>query len=343
MVNSIPMNLLLCYPAREHHIERIRRAWPGMSLLFADQNNRDESERLLFEADYFCGHVKKPVNWDAIVRQGRLRWIQSSAAGMDHCLVPAVIDSDIIVTSASGLLADQVAEHTMALVLSWLRSLPVFIDAQKKREFVRRPTRDLTRTSVGIVGFGGNGRRVAQVIAPFQTRILATDMFPDDKPGHVAELWPENRLDDLLAESDIVLLNLPLNPSTYHLFDSLQLAKMKNDALLVNMARGQIVDTDALVAALTAGTIAGAVVDVTAPEPLSESHPLWNCPNLMITPHVGGQSRWRNDDVTDLLCENIRRFRNDEPLINLLTDKRLGFPIRSKVPVWIDVKEGVRS
>ncbi len=332
------MNLLLCYPVKERHVERIRQTWPEMNLLFADQNNRDESEKLLFEADYFCGHVKKMVDWDAIVRQGRLRWIQSSAAGMDHCLVPPVIDSDVIVTSASGLLADQVAEHTMALVLGWMRSLPVFFDAQKKKEFVRRPTRDLTRATVGIVGFGGNGRRVAQVMAPFHTRILATDMFPEDKPDHIAELWSENRLDDLLAESDVVLLNLPLNASTHRLFDASRLAKMKKDALLVNMARGPIVDTDALVAALNTGTIAGAVVDVTDPEPLTESHPLWDCPNLIVTPHVGGQFRWRNDDVTDLLCENIRRFRAGEPLINLLTDKKLGFPIRSMTPLWIDIK-----
>ena len=331
------MNLLLCYPVKEHHIAQVRQAWPGMNLLCADQNNRDESEQLLFEADYFCGHVKKMVNWDAIVQQGRLRWIQSSAAGMDHCLVPAVIESDIIVTSASGLLADQVAEHTMALVLGWLRSLPVFIDAQKKREFVRQPTRDLSRSTVGIVGFGGNGRRVAQVMAPFQTRILATDMFPEDKPDHVAELWPTNRLDDLLAESDVVLLNLPLNDTTRHLFDVTRLTKMKHTALLVNMARGPIVETNALVVALEAGTIAGAVIDVTDPEPLPELHPLWNCPNLIVTPHVGGQFRWRNDDVTDLLCENIRRFCHGEPMINQLTDKKLGFPIRSQTPVWIDV------
>lgn len=336
------MNLLLCYPVKEHHVEQIRTVWPETNLLFADQNNRDESEKLLFEADYFCGHVKKMVDWPSIVRQGRLRWIQSSAAGMDHCLVPSVIESDIIVTSASGLLADQVAEHTMALVLGWLRSLPVFFEARRKREFIRRPTRDLTGATVGIVGFGGNGRRLAQVMAPFQTRILATDMFPEDKPDYVAELWPEDRLDDLLAESDIVLLNLPLNDATHHLFDASRFAKMKNDALLVNMARGPIVDTDALVATLNAGTagggIAGAVVDVTDPEPLPESHPLWECPNLIITPHVGGQFRRRNDDVTDLLCENIRRFRNGEPLINLLTDKKLGFPIRSQTPLWIDFK-----
>ena len=337
------MNLLLCYPVKECHVERIRAAWPEMNLLFSDQNNREESEKLLFEADYFCGHVKKMVDWNAIVKQGRLRWIQSSAAGMDHCLVPAVIESDIVVTSASGLLADQVAEHTMALVLAWMRSLPVFFEAQKKKEFIRRPTRDLTRATVGIVGFGGNGRRVAQVLAPFQTRILATDMFPEDKPDHITELWPEDRLDDLLAASDVVLLNLPLNDSTRHLFDASRLAKMKSDALLVNMARGPIIDTDALVVALNAGTIAGTVVDVTDPEPLPESHPLWDCPNVIITPHVGGQFRWRNDDVTDLLCENIRRFRVGEPLINLLTDKKLGFPIRSQTPLWIDFKTQSRS
>jgi D-3-phosphoglycerate dehydrogenase len=105
----------------------------------------------LFRADIFCGHAKVPVDWDGVVRQGRLRWIQSSAAGMDHCLVPSVIDSEIVVTSASGVLADQVAEHTIALVTAWCRSLPAFLLAQQKKEFIRRPTRDLMRSTVGIV------------------------------------------------------------------------------------------------------------------------------------------------------------------------------------------------
>ena len=287
------MNLLLCYPVTEKHVERVRRAWPEVNLIYANQNDKAESEKQLFEADFFCGHVKKMVDWDAIVAQGRLRWIQSSAAGMDHCLVPTVIHSDILVTSASGLLADQVGEHTLALVLAWLRSLPIFWDARKKQEFIRRPTRDLTYATVGIVGFGGNGRRVAQLLAPFKTRILATDLFPEDKPSYVEQLWPETKLDELLAESDIVLLNLPLNESTRHLFDATRLARMKKNSLLVNMARGAIVDTDALVDVLHAGTIAGAVVDVTEPEPLPEGHPLWMCENVIITPHVGGQFRRR--------------------------------------------------
>jgi len=333
------MNLVLCYPVTEAHLEQIHAAWPEVNLICADQNNKEDSEKKLFEADYFCGHIKKMVDWDAVVAQKRLRWIQSSAAGMDYCLVPSVINSDIKVCSASGLLADQVAEHTMALLLGWLRSLPVFLKAQEKREFIRRPTRDLTGATVGIVGFGGNGRRVAQVLAPFATQIIATDMFPEDKPDYIDKLWPESCLDRLLTESEIVLLNLPLNEQTQYLINADKIALMKKDALLVNMARGAIVDTTALVAALNQQRIAGAVMDVVDPEPLPSDHPLWRFDNVIITPHVAGQFRWRNDDVTSLLCENIRRFRAGEPLINHLTDKKLGFPIRSKeTPLWIDIK-----
>ena len=223
----------------------------------------------LFTADIFCGHAKVPVDWDGVVRQGRLRWIQSSAAGMDHCLVPSVIDSDIVVTSASGVLADQVAEHTIALITAWTRSLPMFFRAQQKKEFIRRPTRDLTRSTVGIVGLGGNGRRLVELLAPFQTRILATDMFPVDKPDEVETLWPADRLDDLLPQVDFLILALPLYAETKNLIDAAAMAKMKPGSLLVNMARGPIVVHDDLVAALESGHLAGAVMDVTEPEPLA--------------------------------------------------------------------------
>src|SRR5690606_33377620 len=121
-----------------------------------------------------CGHAKVPVPWDEVVQRGRLRWIQSSAAGMDHCLVPSVINSDITVTSASGVLANQTADHSLALALGLLRSLPTFFRAQQAKEFIRRPTRDLYGATVGIVGLGGNGRRLAEALSAFHTTILAT-------------------------------------------------------------------------------------------------------------------------------------------------------------------------
>jgi len=333
------MRIVLCYPVEPKHIRRIAAVMPEAEIVDAGQEKIAEA---LFSADIFCGHAKVPVDWDGVVRQGRLRWIQSSAAGMDHCLVPSVIASEIVVTSASGVLADQVAEHTIALLTAWCRSLPAFFRQQHERDFTRRPTRDLHGRTVGIVGFGGVGRRLARLLSGFRTRILATDMFPFDKPEYVESLWPADRLDELLAQSDIVVLALPLNDLTRGLLNAQAMARMKPGALLANVARGPLVVTDDLAAALQGDGLAGAVMDVTDPEPLPSDSPLWEMPNVIITPHVGGQSATRQDDITRLVCENLRRWKTGEPLVNYLSDKKLGFPIRSKKnPLWVDVVDGL--
>jgi len=324
--------IVLCYPVEPRHVEQVAAAAPWAEIVDAGQE-RITAE--IFNADIFCGHAKVPIDWDGVVRQGRLQWIQSSAAGMDHCLVPSVIGSPIVVTSASGVLADQVAEHTIALLTAWTRSLPVFFDAQRKREFIRRPTRDLTRSTVGIVGFGGVGRRIARLLAPFDTRILATDMFPVEKPDYVQALLPADRLDELLPLVDFLVLALPLNDSTRNMVNRQFLARMKRGSVLANVARGALVVEDDLVEALTSGHLAGAVMDVTEPEPLPPESKLWDLPGVIITPHVGGQAAWRIDRMTELFCENLRRWREGLPLVNYLPDKRLGFPIRGAgYPIW---------
>ncbi len=317
------MRIVLCYPVEPKHLAEIAATAPDADLIDAGQE-RIAAE--ILEADIYCGHAKvHPLPWDEVVRQGRLRWIQSSAAGLDHCLTPSVVASPIVVTSASGVLADQVAEHALALITGLLRSLPVFFRAQQRKEFIRRPTRDLHRATIGIVGFGGNGRRLAEVLRVFKGRILATDVFPDDKPEYVEALWPAERLHDLLAVSDIVILAAPLTDATRGMIDAAALACMKPGAILVNMARGPLVIEPALVEALTSGRLAGAGLDVTAVEPLPPESPLWDLPNVLITPHVGGQSATRIDDMTQFFCENLRRWLTNRPLLNLV-DKRLGFP-----------------
>jgi D-3-phosphoglycerate dehydrogenase len=317
------MRIVLCYPAEPHHLQQIAAAAPDAEIVDAGQDRIPEE---ILEADVFCGHAKqRPVPWDQVVRRGRLRWIQSSAAGLDHCLTPSVAASDIMVTSASGLFADQVAEQTMALLLGVLRGLPVFFRAASQREFIRRPTRDLHGATVGIVGFGGNGRRIAQVLAPFRTTILATDVFPLDKPDCVQELWAADRLDEMLPLVDILILCVPLTPATQGMIAAPQLARMRPGAILVNVARGPVVVEKDLVAALAAGQLGGAGVDVTQVEPLPVTSPLWDLPNVIITPHVGAQAASRQDDVTDFFCENLHRYRQGQPLGNLV-DKSLGFP-----------------
>jgi D-3-phosphoglycerate dehydrogenase len=323
------MRIVLCYQTEERHVQLVMAAAPDADVVVATQQSIPED---IFTADVFCGHAKqRPVPWDQVVEAGRLTWIQSSAAGMDHCLTPEVVDSPIQVTSASGLFADQVAEQTLALLLGLLRGLPVFFRAAQQREFIRRPTADLHQATVGIIGFGGNGRRLAELLAPFRTRLLATDYFPVDRPDYVERLLPPTGLLEVLGQSDVVILCVPLTSQTRHMIDAAALRATKPGAILINVARGPVVDESALVEALESGQLSGAGLDVTEVEPLPEDSRLWDLSNVIITPHVGAQSKRRIDDATDLFCDNLRRFRSGRPLRNLI-DKQLGFPRRQGTP-----------
>ncbi len=321
------MRIVVCYPVTPSCLDQIRHVAGTAEVIDAGQARVDE---YLPTADVFIGHAKVPVDWDRVLRAGRLRWIQSSAAGLDHCLVPGVINSEIVVSSASGLFAPQVAEQTFALMLGLLRRIRLFTEATRNRDFTRRPTDDLRGKTVGIVGLGGNGRMIAKMLAPWDVRMIATDYYPENCPSEVESLWPADRIDDLLALSDIVVLSLPLNASTEGMFDSSRIARMRSGSYLVNVARGSVVVESALVDALASGHLAGAGLDVTEVEPLAPESLLWDNPSVLITPHVGAQSASRVSDTTRLVCENLRRYLNGQPLWNVV-DKKLGFPHPSVV------------
>lgn len=318
------MRIVVCFPAEPQHLDAMREAAPvGSTIVNAGQERVDEE---LPSADIFIGHAKVPVDWDRVLAQGRLRWIQSSAAGLDHCLVPGVIADDrIVVCSASGLFARQVAEQTFALLFGLLRSMPTFFRAMQKREFIRRPTDDLRGKTVGIVGLGGNGRWIAKALRPLCQQIVATDYFPDYPCSDVDQLWGPEQIDQLLGISDVVILALPLNAETEGLFDTSRFSKMRPGSYLINVARGGVVKESALVDSLRSGHLAGAGLDVTEIEPLPLSSCLWDMENVLITPHVGAQSYRRVDDTVALICENLRRWGRGESLFNRV-DKRLGFP-----------------
>lgn len=321
------MRIVLCYPVERRHVDQIAGAAPGAEIVDAGQERIDE---LLPTADIFIGHAKVPVDWDRVLTEGRLKWIQSSAAGLDHCLVPGVIASDIVVSSASGLFAPQVAEQTFALLLGLLRKLPLFFRAEASRDFVRLPTDDLRGKTVGIVGLGGNGRMIANMLSPWDVTLVATDYFPVERPECVAELWSADQLDRLLEVSDIVILALPLNEQTVGLIDAERMVKMRRGSYLINVARGAVVVEQDLVDVLRGGHLAGAGLDVTEVEPLANTSLLWDDPRVIITPHVGAQSARRVDDTTELVCRNLRRFLSGQPPLNRV-DKALGFPHPSVV------------
>lgn len=315
-------NIVVCYPVLPKHLDWLQQAAPSAKFINAGQEGIGKS---IFDADIFVGHAKVPVDWDGVVKQGRLRFIQSSAAGLDHCLVPSVIESDITVCSASGLFADQVAEQTLALLLGVLRGLPTFFRQSLARDFTRQPTGDLHGKRIGIVGLGGNGRRLAQVIAPFRTKISAVDYYPVNKPKEIDELWGPDKLIKLASQSDILILAVPLNEQTRKMIDTKVFQAMPKGSYFINVARGSCVDESALVNALSEKHLAGAGVDVTDIEPLPVDSPLWTQPNIIITPHVGAQAANRVDDSTRLAKANLYRYLSNMPLMNLV-DKRLGFP-----------------
>lgn len=317
------MRIVLCYPVGDKHIRQLQQAAPEAEIINAGQERIDE---MLPTADVFIGHAKVPVDWDRVLRAGRLRWIQSSAAGLDHCLVPGVIaNDDIVVSSASGLFAPQVAEQTFSLLFGILRRAPLFFRAEAKRQFVRLPTDDLRGKTVGIVGFGGNGRFLARVLAPWDARLVACDYYPVNCPPSVDQLYPADQLDEMLAISDVVILACPLNAQTEGLFNDERFTAMRRGAYLINVARGSVVRESALVSALASGQIAGAGFDVTETEPLPENSLLWDDPRVMISPHVGAQSYRRVDDSTALAAINLKRFQSGKPVYNRV-DKKLGFP-----------------
>ncbi len=315
-------DIVYCFPVEDKHRARMQQAAPNCRFIEASQETIPEK---IFEADIFVGHAKVPVNWDAVVAAGKLKFIQSSAAGLDHCLAQSVIASPITVCSASGLFANQVAEQTLALLLGLLRGIPIFYRQWQRKEFIRRPTDDLHGKRIGIVGLGGNGRRLVEVLAPYTNQIRATDFFPENKPPQVSELLPHTALPDLARWSEILILTLPLNASTRGCVDESVFSIMPKGSYVINVARGSCIHESHLCNALASGHLAGAGLDVTDIEPLPASSPLWDFPNVLITPHVGAQAKRRTDDTTDLICLNLQRYFAGQPLFNIV-DKKLGFP-----------------
>jgi phosphoglycerate dehydrogenase-like enzyme len=321
--------IVTCFPLSESDANSIRTAAPdNFDVIVANQENISEE---IFKASIFCGHAKVPVDWDRVVNNGKLKWIQSSAAGLDHCLVPPVIESKILVSGCSGLFAPQVGEQMMSLLTGLIRRSPVFFKAQQAKQFIRRPTDNLFGKTVGIAGLGGNGQRIAQILRPMVSRILATDCFVESvkdlvDQGVVDKILPAESLEEMLPEIDILIITLPLSATNEKRIGKKQFDLLRPGAYVVNVGRGSVIETKSMVDSLSSGRLGGAGIDVVEPEPLPESSPLWGMDNVIISPHVGAQSPLRIPVTIDLFCQNINRFLEGKPLLNQV-DKTLGFPL----------------
>jgi phosphoglycerate dehydrogenase-like enzyme len=260
----------------------------------------------------------------------RLKWVQSPSSGINYYLaIPEFVESGVLLTSASGTHGACLAESAMGMIFAFTRGIRDCVLAQQERSWAIRKVRpklvELTGSTMGIVGLGKVGRALAKRAYAFDMRIIAVDLYPIDKPDCVSELWGIERLDDLLRESDYVVVTVPYTPRTVGMLGAEQLAAMKPNAVLVGISRGGIIDQEALAQALRQGRLAAAALDVFQPEPLPTESELWDLENLLITPHTAGGTQFEARYILEIFGENLGRFLSgDLPLRNQV-DKERGF------------------
>lgn len=239
-----------------------------------------------------------------------LRVVQTLTAGVEH--VRPYVPDGVALCNGRGIHDASTAELAMTLILASLRGVPGFVRAQDAGIWAHGTRPALADSSVLVVGYGAIGVALEQRLAGFEVDVVRVARSAR------AGVHPYDALPDLLPDADVVVLTVPLTDETLGLVDRAFLDRMKDGALLVNVARGPVVDTEALVAELRHGRLSAAL-DVTDPEPLPQGHPLWGCPNLLLTPHVGGASTAMEPRAYRLVREQLLRFAAGEPLVNVMT------------------------
>ena len=254
----------------------------------------------------------------------QLRWLQLTSAGLDRAARSGLIESDLMVTNASGLHATPIGEYVLLQMLMFCKGGHRFVRAQDRGEWVRYMPQELYGKTVGIVGLGHIGAEVARLSKAFGCRVLATRRSVTERTagGELGELLPAGELPALLAESDFVVLAVPLTDETRGLIGEAELQQMKSSAVLINIARGAVVDQEALIRALKNGEIAGAGLDVFDQEPLAEDSELWGMENVIMSPHISGGTEIYNQRAVGILCDNLRRYLAGEKLMNLADPER---------------------
>ena len=281
----------------------------------------DADESAFVDAEVLLlGSVPASVLDHVVTRSSRLRWIHSAAAGVDRVTTAVVRERGLTVTNARGVFSRPIAEYVVMMSLAIARRLPQLLELQRERTWQPLRGRELSELTIGIVGYGSIGVELSRLLAPFGSRILATRRHPERGAADASnvELYGLDHLDEVLRASDIVVVAAPLTDETAGLIGAEQLAQMREDAWLINIARGRLIDEIALRRALQSGWICGAVLDVFSEEPLAPDSPLYETPNLVITPHTSWASDRVAERTVDLFIENLRAFRAGEPMRNVV-------------------------
>jgi phosphoglycerate dehydrogenase-like enzyme len=300
--------------------KKIRKISPEISLV--------DDEQAMGEVNAWYG----PINSKQLKMAPNLAWVHSTSAGVEHYLFPEMVESDVILTNAKGCFAPAIAEHTFGLLFALTRNI-----ADQTRNMAEGNWQgvemdkifEMKGRTIGIVGLGGIGSQVARRARAMDMKVIAVDIVPKYKEqiGDMCDevrLVQDNGLNWLLPKSDVVLISAPHTKVSEGMIGAEQFGMMKKTAYFINVARGKIVNTPALVNALQTGQITGAGLDVTDPEPLPSDHELWRMPNVIITSHIAARSQFNRERSNEVFVENVYRYVNELPMLNMV-DKELGF------------------
>jgi len=328
------INVLVTMPFPDELIQRLADVSPDLSITRREASAAEDTRDIIGEMDVLYGWQGFPQPADA----PRLRWVQLHSAGIDHLLDhPLYAQTEVMFTTTSGIHTIQMAEYVFAMILALAHRVPLMVEDQKAMNWSdnrwgRYVTNELYGSSIGIVGYGSIGRQIARLANAFGIHVLAMKRdtrslkhsgfsIPGtgDPEAEIPErIYPPEALHSFLAGCDYVVITTPLTGQTRHLIDENALGAMKPNAVLVNVARGDVVDEEALVKALETHQIGGAGLDVFSQEPLPAESRLWKLPNVLLSPHVSGFSEHYDRRAVEVFAENLRRFLNEEPLLNLV-------------------------
>jgi phosphoglycerate dehydrogenase-like enzyme len=311
----------------EWFAERLRQQFPHPEVVYL--SNPDEAEAQLRDSEIAVTVSLRPEQFRSATK---LRWIHSPAAAVHELMFPELVDSDVVITNGRDVHGPVVAEHVMALMFAWAKSIPESVRLQQKHQWGkdtiwngRNRPREIAGATLGLIGLGTIGRAVARHASAFGMHVIAIRERPElGTPEGVQQVFASAQIDLVLEQSDFIVLAAPITATTKHLINAERLARMKPTAYLINVGRGPLIDEAALVLALRDHKVGGAALDVFDREPLPSDSPLWDLGNLLVTPHIAGLTEKLWERQYALLSENLGRYLNHQPLLALV-DKHRGY------------------
>lgn len=319
---------LVTIPTGERHRNLLQQAAPGWEFRF-----RGTDTLVCAPQEALPGQpvTQEDVDWAQVILGNvpaamlhgspALEWLQTNSAGVEPYIQPGVLAGDTLLTNATGAYGLAIAEHMLGMLLELFKKLELYRDAQKSGAWQSQgAVKAVYGSTVLVLGMGDIGGEFAARCKALGAKVIGVRRSPRPCPEYADEVHLLEDLDSLLPQADVVAVTLPGTDATRGLMSRERLAKMKEGAVLLNVGRGFIVDTEALCDALERGHLSGAGVDVTDPEPLPPTHRLWNIPTAVVTPHISGfyHLRETHERIVDIFLENLRRFQAGEPLRNLV-------------------------